>query len=96
MAKKAETFRIIEKKKEIILYTNVELNPAEEKLKEYYLSHGYEPKFEEKKKGITVGEMREELKKDVDTYNAFEQAYKEKGGFHKACKIYTAWKKEHK
>lgn len=93
MARKPVSFRVNEKKKEIILYTNVELNPAEEKLKEFYLSHNYTAKMEEKKKGITVDEMREELKKDADTYNAFEKVYKEKNGFHKACKIYTEWKK---
>lgn len=96
MARKAQSFKLDEKKKKIIIYTNVEASPAEVELKNYYLSNGYAPMMEEKKAGITVKEMRKELKADEKTAAEFEAAYKEKNGFFNACKIYTNWKKAQK
>lgn len=95
MAKKAESFKVNADKREITLFTNVEQTTAEKTLIEIYLNQGYTPKFEEKKKGITVAEMRKELK-GTDKLVEFENAYKEKNGFFKACKIYNAWKKDQK
>ena len=95
MAKKAESFKVNAEKREITLFTNVEQTTAEKTLIEIYLNQGYTPKFEEKKKGITVAEMRKELK-GTDKLVEFENAYKEKNGFFKACKIYNAWKKDQK
>ena len=95
MAHKAESFKIDEKKKAIIIYTNVAATPAEESLKEFYLEKGYAPMLAEKKKGATVAEMRANMK-GTEFAERFETAYKEKGGFHKACKIYAEWKKANK
>lgn len=105
MAKKAQTFKIDEKKKAIIIYTNVETNAAEETLKSFYLNNGYKPLFDEKKKGITVDEMREEMKNDKDALAKFNEMYEnkdkkaieeKKAGFHAACKFYNQWKKTNK
>ena len=96
MAHKAQSFKLNEKKKTITIYTNVEASPAEVELKNYYLSNGYMPMMEEKKAGITVKEMRKELKADAKAAAAFEEAYKDKNGFFAACKIYTDWKKANK
>ena len=103
MAHKAESFRIgkkiVKKGKEkvevdvIILYTNVQANIAEQMLIDRYLKMGYEPMFEEKKASVSVNEMRNELKQDEETLAKFEEIYKQKNGFHKACKIYSDWKK---
>ena len=98
MAKKAESFKVNAKKKEITLYTNVEQTTAEKTLIEIYLNQGFTPLFEEKKKGITVAEMRKDLK-GTDKLAEFERLYKSKKdgeGFHSACKLYNAWKKENK
>ncbi len=95
MAKKAESFKVNAEKREITLYTNVKQTTAEKTLFEIYINQGYTPLFEEKKKGITVAEMRKELK-GTDKLVEFENAYKEKNGFFKACKIYNAWKKDQK
>lgn len=97
MAHKAKSFRIDEKNKAIIIYTNVE-EKAEKSLIDYYLGKDYMPKFEEKKPSKTIEEMRKELKGDEETLKAFNAAYdsKAKDSFFKACRIYTAWKKEHK
>ncbi len=97
MAHKAESFKLDEKKKTIVIYTNVEVK-AEQPIVEYYLSNGYAPSFEEKKPPKTVADMRKELAADEETLKAFNAAYdsKAKDSFFKACKIYTAWKKEHK
>lgn len=103
MAKKVESFKVNNAKKTIVLYTNVEQNPAEKSLIEFYLLQGYTPKTEEKKKGISVAEMRKELEVDSETLAKFNEAYSTKAdkksdkdsGFHKACKIYTEWKKNH-
>jgi len=96
MAHKAQSFILNEKKKTITIYTNVEASPAEVELKNYYLSNGYTPLMGEKKPGITVKEMRKELKADAEAAAAFEAAYKEKNGFFDACKVYTNWKKANK
>ena len=102
MAKKAQSFKLDVKNKTIILFTNVEQTTAEKTLFEFYLNQGYTPKFEEKKKGITVKEMRENLKADPDTLNKFNEIYKckdkdkiekKEAGFHAACKLYNEWKK---
>lgn len=102
MAHKAESFKVATKKTKkgevnvIVLYTNVEANPAEQMLIDRYLKMGFEPMFEEKKASVSVADMRKDLKKDAEALAQFEEAYKEKNGFHKACKIYANWKKAQK
>lgn len=106
MAHKAQCFRVekktVKKGKEkvevnvIVLYTNVEVSPAEQILIDRYLNMGYEPMFEEKKAGKTVAEMREELADDEEALAKFEEEYKKKNGFFKACKVYSAWVKAKK
>lgn len=103
MARKAESYKLVEKTvkerktketktvKCIVLYNNVEPTPAEQKMIDFYLLNGYTPMFEEKKSGTKVEDMRKEM--DEETLAKFNAAYKEKGGFHKACKIYAEWKK---
>lgn len=107
MARKAESYKLVEKtvidrktkgtKTEncIVLYNNVEPTPAEQKMIDFYLLKGYTPMFEEKKKGATVAQMRADMK-GTEYAERFETAYNEKGGFHKACKIYAEWKKAKK
>ena len=95
MAHKAESFKIDESKKAIVIYTNVAATPAEETAKAIYMQNGYTPMFAEKKKGATVAQMRKEMA-DTEYLERFNAAYKEKGGFHKACKIYAEWKKANK
>ena len=102
MAHKAESFKVATKKTKkgevnvIVLYTNVEANPAEQMLIDRYLNLGYEPMFEEKKASKSVAEMRKELKADADALAKFEEAYKGEQGFFKACKVYADWKKNNK
>lgn len=102
MAHKAESFKVTTKKTKkgevnvIVLYTNVEANPAEQMLIDRYLKMGFEPMFEEKKASVSVADMRKELKADAEALAKFEEAYKVKNGFHKACKIYAEWKKAQK
>lgn len=102
MAHKAESFKVATKKTKkgevnvIVLYTNVEANPAEQMLIDRYLKMGFEPMFEEKKASVSVADMRKELKADAEALAKFEEAYKVKNGFHKACKIYAEWKKAQK
>ena len=102
MAHKAESYKVATKKTKkgevnvIVLYTNVEANPAEQMLIDRYLKMGFEPMFEEKKASVSVADMRKDLKKDEEALAQFEEAYKEKNGFHKACKIYANWKKAQK
>ena len=100
MAKKPQSFKIVEKdgNKFIVIYTNVEQTEGEKSLIEYYLKNGYAPMTDTKKKGKTVKEMRAELESaDADLLAKFNEAYKTKEkGFHEACKIYTAWKKNNK
>lgn len=96
MAHKAKSFKLNEKKKVIVLYTNVEV-PAEKPLIDYYLNAGFSPMFEEKKPTKSVAQMKKELSADANALKAFEDAYKDKdGGFFKACKIYSEWKKANK
>lgn len=69
-----------------------------------YIALGYELKEVEKKQGITVQEMREELNKDAKALEEFNKLYKikadkEKGiqaGYFQACKFFNKWKKEQK
>lgn len=105
MAKKTQSFRIDEKKKVIVVYTNVETNAAEESLKAFYLNNGYKPLLEEKKKGITVKEMQKKLQADEKALAEFNELYNckdkqalenKKGGFHAACKYYNEWLKKNK
>ncbi len=98
MAKKPASFKLTTKKDSnvIIIYTNVEQTTTEKNLVEFYLKQGYTPLFEEKKKGITVNEMRENLSADKESLDKFNALYKEKGGFHKACKFYNEWQKTNK
>lgn len=101
MSKKTETFRVNTKKNTITLYTNVKEIPAEKVLIEFYLNQGYTPLVEEKKKGKTVQEMRDELKaNDMTAFEQFETEYNKKGdkktGFFAACKVYNTWKKAQK
>ena len=98
MAHKPKSFKLNEKKKQIIIYTNVDA-PAEGFLIDRYMNMGYEAMFEEKKSSKSVADMKEELKADPEALKAFNEAYVSKGegndvGFFKACKIYTEWKKK--
>ena len=103
MARKADSFRVVEKGKKIIVYTNVEMTEAEEKLFNTYVKLGYTPLFEEKKPSKTVEDMRKELSADKDALKQFEEIYnkkKKKGDkstpFFDACKFYQQWAKEKK
>lgn len=114
MAHKAESFKIEKKKTKkgevnvIVLYTNVEVNPAEQMLIDRYLNLGYEPMFEEKKVSKSVAEMRKDLKNDSEALAKFNEIYdtkpapnaskKEKSevGFFGACKFYAEWAKKQK
>ena len=100
MARNATSFRVIEKQKVIVLYTNETPNPAEETLIKFYLSAGYAPKMEEKKPGIKIAEMRKKLEKEApDVLKAFNEAYgkkEDKKAFFNACKIYSDWEKANK
>lgn len=114
MAHKAESFKIETKKTKkgevnvIVLYTNVEANPAEKMMIERFLNMGYEPMFEEKKVSKSVAEMREELSEDKEALAEFDAIYAKKAGknatkkeksevgFFGACKYYSKWAKEKK
>lgn len=96
MAKKPCSFKVDNIKKTITLYTNIEQPEAEKTLITFYLTNGYAPLTALKEKGITVAEMLEELEADETALEEFKKKYKEKGGFHKACKVYTDWKKKNK
>jgi hypothetical protein len=54
------------------------------------------PKFEEKRKGEKVTDMRKALAKDKEALEKFNALYAEKGGFHNAMKFYAEWKKANK
>ena len=98
MATKPKSFRITKGKKEIILYSNIEANETEQRLITYYLTNGFIPKIEEKKKGETIEEIRNKL--DEEALKKFNEIYKSKdketGGYFKAMKYYNEWKKENK
>lgn len=100
MARKADSFRLVEKQKVIVLYTNETPTPAEETLIKFYLSAGYTPKMEEKKPGIKIKEMRKKLEAEAPEVLAqFNEAYGKKGdkkAFFNACKIYSDWEKAKK
>ena len=108
MAHKPESFKVDDKKEVIIIYSNVEVPAGEKFLIDRYLDKGYTPLFEEKKKSMSVPEMRKELKKDPDALAEFNRIYKIKAdkdattkeksevGFFGACKFYAKWAKENK
>ena len=95
MAHKPQSFKLDEKNKVIIIYTNKDV-PAEKPLITFYLEKGYAPKLEEKKATKTKAEMEKELKKDPEALKNFQEAYSKKNGFFDACKIYSNWKKNNK
>ena len=95
MAHKPTSFKLDEKKKAIIIYTNVEVE-AEKSLIELYLKSGYAPMFSEKKSSKTVKDMRKELSADEEALKKFNEIYEQKNGFFDACKFYSNWKKEQK
>ena len=95
MAHKPESFKLNEKKKAIIIYTNIEV-AAEKQAIDFYLSRGYTPLFEEKKAAKTVDEMRKELSADEAALKKFNTEYAKKNGFFGACKVYAEWKKNAK
>lgn len=96
MAKKAQSFKVDNKKKVIVIYNNVEQTDGERTVIEFYLKQGYTPKFDDKAKSKTVAEMKAELEQDEEALANFKNAYAEKNGFHNACKIYTDWVKAQK
>ena len=108
MAHKATSFKVDDKKKAIIVYTNVEAPAGEKTMIEFYLGMGYTLLFEEKKKSKGIPEMREELGADPEALAKFNEIYntkpaenatkKEKSevGFFGACKFYTDWVKKQK
>lgn len=81
-----------------------ELTPEELQAIKNYIALGYELTEPEKKKGITVAEMREALNKDAKALAEFERLYKTKAdekkgikaGYFQACKYFNEWKKENK
>ena len=108
MARKPKSFKLDEKKKVIILYTNVRIE-AENDLINFYLDRGYAPMYEEKKDTVKIKEMRDELKKkDEKALAEFNRIYaikvdanaskeeKKNSGFFGACKLYNEWKKANK
>lgn len=98
MAHKAKSFKLNQKKKVIVIYTNVD-EPAEKPLVDYYLNAGFSPMFDEKKPTKSVADMRKELEADKNALKAFNDAYgnkEDKKAFFKACKIYSDWKKANK
>lgn len=111
MAHKPISFRLDEKKKAIIRYSNVSMPVAEKELFDMYRAEGYKILLEDKNedKKITVSSMREDLKDDKEALKEFNRRYKLKedkehldkngkplSGFHSATQYYNSWKKEHK
>lgn len=107
MAKKPQSFKLDEKRKVIILYSNVRIE-AENDLINFYLDRGYKPMYEVKKAPTKIEDMRKELEADKEALAKFEEIYKTKVskdaskeekkrvGFFGACKYYTDWKKKQK
>lgn len=98
MAHKPRSFRTDDKKKTIVIYTNIE-EPAEKELINRFLDLGYKAMFEEKKPSKTIKDMKKELKADKEAFDKFEEIYKSKDddkGFFAACKFYADWKKSQK
>lgn len=103
MAHKPTSFKLDEKKKVIVIYTNIEA-PAEKLLIDFYLTKGYAPMFDEKK-SFTVKDMRKAMKDDKKALEEFNAIYAKKvdnnaseeekrnSGFFGACKYYNDWKK---
>lgn len=99
MAKK--THFVVDQKNKTFTYVVGTLTDEEKEYKEEYKEAGYEIiiKPKEKKKGLTVDEMRKTLSKDKEALTEFNDIYtsKEKGkGFFGACKYYNSWKKMNK
>ena len=106
MAHKPTSFKLDEKKKAIVIYTNIEA-PAEKLLIDFYLTNGYAPMFDEKK-SFTVKDMRKAMKDDQKALDEFNAIYakkvdkkasedeKKSAGFFGACKFYNEWKKQNK
>lgn len=104
MARKPQSFKLNEKKKIIILYTNVRIE-AENDLINFYLDRGYAPMYEEKKDTVKVEDMRKAMKDDKEALDKFNAIYEKKvgkdaskeekknSGFFGACKFYNEWKK---
>lgn len=107
MARKPKSFKLNEKNKSIILYTNVRL-PEENDLINFYLDRGYAPMYEEKKPATKVEDMRKAMKDDQEALKKFDAIYakkvkkdatkeeKKSAGFFGACKFYNEWKKNNK
>ena len=107
MARKPQSFKLNEKNKSIILYTNVRI-PAENDLINFYLDRGYAPMYEEKKDTVKVEDMRKAMKDDKKALDEFNAIYakkvgknatkeeKKSAGFFGACKYYNEWKKNNK
>ena len=107
MAIKPQSFKLNEKNKSIILYTNVRI-PAENDLINFYLDRGYAPMYEEKKATTSVEDMRKAMKDDQKALDEFNAIYakkvgkdaskeeKKSAGFFGACKFYNEWKKKNK
>lgn len=107
MAHSPKSFKLDTKKKQIILYTNIRIE-AEVDLINYYLSQGYEPKYDVKKPPLKVEDMRKAMKDDAEALAEFNRIYaikvdkdasqeeKKNSGFFGACKFYTKWAKENK
>lgn len=84
MAKKPQSFRLIDKKHEngrvektIVLFKNVRIE-EETDLINFYLDRGYQPKYEVKKDSLKVDDMRKLLADDKETLAKFEEAYAKK------------------
>ena len=112
MAKKFESFKLDDKKKAIIIYTNVDTKVADEEkeMREFYLNKGYLPMKEEKKAPVTIADMRRDFGEDKEALAEFDRLYKlkpdeieevgkngkKKTGFHLAAKYHADYKKAHK
>lgn len=111
MAHKPISFRIDEKKKAIIRYSNIPMPVAEKELFDMYRLEKYKVLLEEKKDEdkVTVQSMRDDLKDDKEALKEFNRRYKLKkdeehldkngkplSGFHSATQYYNQWKKAHK
>lgn len=101
MAKKKVNYKIDGK---CVIAKIAELTEEELSAVKNYIALGFELKEPEKKPGIKVSEMREELKADAEALKKFNELYKikadkEKGikpGFYQACIFFNAWKKKNK
>jgi len=98
MATKPKSFKLLEGKKQIVIYNNITPSEAEQRLINFYLLNGFTPKLAEKKKGETIEDIRKKL--DKEALEEFNKIYaskdKETGGYFNAMKYYNKWKKENK